>query len=134
MKNALPKRLHATELRDLAKHAELGAREDCACRLQLAKGWESMPEERWPSQLMELQGTLRDPSIDEPTFEEFHPAGTRYESPDAPIAIDFFPFNRCDVYRCTACGLAVLRYTEYGGYYVDHRVRRVDASLIVDPA
>jgi len=93
-----------------------------------------MPEERWPSQLMELQGTLRDPSIEEPTFEESHPAGTRYESPGAPIAVGFFPFNRCDVYRCTACALAVLRYTEYGGYYVDHRVRCVDASLIVDPA
>jgi hypothetical protein len=133
MRDALPRRLHASDLRELATQGELGGTgEDCGCRLRHAKGWESMPEERWPSQLMELQGTLRDPSIEEPTFEEFHPAGTRYESPGAPIAIDFFPFNRCDVYRCTACGLLVLRYTEYGGYYVDHRVRRVEASLIVD--
>jgi len=25
-----------------------------------------------------------------------------------------------------------LKYTEYGGYYVDHRVRLVDAAKVVD--
>ena len=82
---------------------------------------------------MELQGTLRDPSLDEPTFEKFHPQGTRYASAQAPVAVRFFPFNRCDVYRCRDCGLLVLGYTEYGGYYVDHRVRCVKAARIVDP-
>ena len=66
------------------------------------------------------------------TFEEYHPNGTRYESPQAPIAPGFFPFNRCDVFACGHCGCAVLKYTEYGGYYVDHRVRRVDPDLVVD--
>lgn len=27
---------------------------------------------------------------------------------------------------------AVLKYTEYGGYYIDQRVRLVDAALIID--
>jgi hypothetical protein len=127
------RRLQATQLRGLALEAErAGTTGRCACGLRQAAGWESVPDERWPSQLMELQGTLRDPSVDEPTFEEFHPAGTRYDSPEAPIAVDYFPFNRCDVYRCSVCLLPVLRYTEFGGYYVDHRARCVKSALVVD--
>lgn len=83
---------------------------------------------------MRLVGTLRKPQQDdqaELTFEEFHPDGTRYESANAPIAPGYFPFNRCNVHACTRCGCAVLKYTEFGGYYVDHRVRLVDAALVV---
>ena len=36
------------------------------------------------------------------------------------------------VYGCQQCGCAVLKYTEYGGYYIDQRVRLVDAALITD--
>jgi hypothetical protein len=102
----------------------------CPCGLQRATSWESITEERWPQALMQKVGTLRDEDIAEPTFEEWHPDGTRYDSPDAPVSVRHFPFNRCDVYRCTACSRLVLRYTEFGGYYIDHRVRLLDASLI----
>jgi len=67
----------------------------------------------------------------EATFEEFHPSGTRYDSPQAPVAPTFFPYNRCDVFACSHCGCGVLKYTEYGGYYVDHRVRLVNPDLVV---
>ena len=76
-------------------------------------------------------GTLRDPDIHEPTTDEHHPNGSRYASPDAPVAVRFFPYNVSDVYACGACSKVVMRYTEFGGYYVDHRVRELDASLIV---
>ena len=133
MAHETPPRLRAADLRKLTAEADdFGADKNCSCRLLHAVGWESIPDERWPAGLMELQGTLRDAELHEPTFEEFHPAGTRYDSSDAPVAIDFFPFNRCDVYRCVACKLVVLRYTEYGGYYVDHRARCVKTSLIVN--
>jgi hypothetical protein len=36
------------------------------------------------------------------------------------------------VYGCQQCGCAVLKYTEYGGYYIDQRVRLVDAALVTD--
>jgi hypothetical protein len=126
-------RLGAVELRQFAEAAERASPDPtCACRLHAATSWESLTEERWPAILMEPLGTLRDSSVDEPTFEEFHPHGTRYDSSDAPIAVQFFPFNRCDVYRCRSCSIIVLRYTEYGGYYVDHRVRRIaSASQVV---
>ena len=128
------RKIDATELRQLAEaSARAAPKAGCACRLKFAAGWESISEERWPAALMECLGTLRDASVDEPTFEEFHPEGTRYDSPDAPIAVQYFPFNRCDVFRCRSCSLLVLRYTEYGGYYVDHRVRCVTASTCIHP-
>ncbi len=123
--------LSAEELRKVAQ----GRPEQCTCALKACRGWESVSDDRWPAGQMTPVGTLRHPLPEgqtELTFEEFHPDGTRYESPDAPVALGYFPFNRCDVFVCTRCGCAVLKYTEYGGYYVDHRVRLVDADLVVD--
>lgn len=104
----------------------------CTCGLGACTGWTSVTEERWPAALMTQLATLRDPEVYEPTFEEYHPAGTRYDDPAAPVAPAFFPYNRSDVWRCQACRRLVLRYTEFGGYYVDHRVRVLDPALIVD--
>lgn len=123
--------LDAAGLKQLAQ-ASAPTASLCRCRLEGATAWESITEERWPVALMQQVGTLRDPELHEPTFEEWHPAGTRYDSPDAPISVRHFPYNRCDVYRCTSCTRLVLRYTEFGGYYIDHRVRVVDAALVID--
>ena len=103
----------------------------CNCALGACTGWESFTEERWPKDQMRQLGTLRDPAIYEPTTEEYHPNGTRYDAPDAPVAVDFFPYNRCDVHACKQCKRVVLRYTEFGGYYVDHRARQLDPALVV---
>ena len=103
----------------------------CSCALGACKGWESFTEDRWPKDQMRALGTLRDPDIYEPTAAEFHPQGTRYASPEAPIAVKFFPCNVSDVFACGTCKRVVMRYTEFGGYYVDHRVREVDAALVV---
>ena len=104
----------------------------CQCSLQHCAGWESVNDTAWPAQQMALVATLRNPDVYEPTFEEQHPNGTRYESADAPVALKFFPYNRCDVHACSKCQQHVLRYTEFGGYYVDHRARRLNAELITD--
>ena len=103
----------------------------CTCALGACPSWESFTEDRWPGQWVQRLGTLRDPAVDEPTLEELHPDGTRYGSPDAPLALKFFPCNRCDAYACNRCGRTLLRYTEYGGYYVDHRVREVTPERVV---
>jgi len=105
----------------------------CSCSLGGCAGWESLSEERWPANQMQQIATLRDPELHEPTFEEQHPLGTRYDSPDAPVAVKFFPYNRCDIWRCGPCQRHLLRYTEFGGYYVDHRVRTLSPKLdIID--
>ena len=97
----------------------------CACALKTCAGWSSISEGDWPKAQLVAQASLRDPNVDEPTFEEQHPNGTRYESPDAPVALKCFPYNRCDVFACQQCQQTVLRYTEFGGYYVDPRARRI---------
>ena len=104
----------------------------CLCSLQRCAGWESITDTEWPSTQLQAVGTFRDPELYEPTFEEHHPNGTRYDSPDAPISVKHFPYNRCDVFACSRCHQHVLRYTEFGGYYVDHRARRVNQTLVCD--
>lgn len=113
----------------------------CTCSVGACAGWESVTEDRWPAAQMTCIGTLRAAPADpyagteaEPTFEEFHPDGTRYESPNAPIAPRFFPYNRCDVLACSQCQRVLLKYTEFGGYYVDHRVRALQPERVVDAA
>jgi hypothetical protein len=115
----------------LKTQAEQRSPHNCRCALGACKGWESFTEDRWPKSQMQALGTLRDPDIYEPTAEEFHPQGTRYAAPDAPIAVKFFPYNVSDVFACSTCEKVVMRYTEFGGYYVDHRVREVDSTLVV---
>jgi hypothetical protein len=125
-----PKCLSSDALQALAKNVAT----NCSCSLKVCKGWESISEARWPATHMQAAGTLR-PELPEGqfelSFEEFHPKGTRYDSDDAPIAVDYFPYNRCDVFKCSTCQGAVLKYTEYGGYYVDTRARLVDPEMIV---
>ena len=96
-------------------------------------GWESVPG-GFDRDALRRVGTLRRADDEDPTLHEYHPAGTSAWSPDAPIAPGFFPYNRCDVWECAGCRRAFLRYTEYGGYYVEERIRPVDATLIVDAA
>jgi hypothetical protein len=103
----------------------------CQCSLQHCAGWESVSDAVWPAQHMTHVATLRDPDVHEPTFEEQHTQGTRYESADAPVVLKFFPYNRCDVYACGRCQQHALRYTEFGGYYVDPRARRLNPELII---
>ncbi len=124
---AIPLLQSAAELRALLDNAPTP--QPCACSLVRCPGWTSLTEERWPADQMQQVATLRDPEIYEPTFEEHHPHGTRYDSPDAPVALKYFPYNRCDVWRCRSCGGHLLRYTEFGGYYVDHRVRELSPQL-----
>ena len=121
-------KLDSTTLAALAK-AHTPA--PCKCALGACTGWESFTEDRWPKDRMRPLGSLRDPDIYEPTVEEFHPHGTRYASPDAPLAVNFFPCNISDVYACDRCQQVVLRYTEFGGYYVDHRLREIDPARVL---
>jgi hypothetical protein len=125
--------LNSTQLKALAKQSL----NQCTCALKICKGWESVSNDRWPSKQLKLEGTLRRELAQgetEQSFEEFHPNGTRYDSPDAPVALNYFPYNRADVFGCQQCECAILKCTEYGGYYIDQRVRLVDASLVVDAA
>ena len=119
----------AAELRSAIAGASPQA---CSCALGACTGWESLAEYRWEAQQMTQVATLRDTDVEEPTLAERHPQGTRYDAPDAPVAIRFFPYNRSDVRHCARCDRHLLRYTELGGYNVDHRIRALSPGNIID--
>lgn len=102
---------------------------DCDCRRLVCPGWESVGSPPGEPLLRHL-GSLRDEADDEPTVAEHHADGSSYWSARAPIATTFFPYNRCEVWACRHCGRGFLQYTEYGGYYVDHRLREIDPDLV----
>lgn len=130
MTSSPPALLERDDILRLARQS--AAAEPCdRCAAVARPGWEALPG-GFDASVLERVGTLRPPGADEPTVEEFHPHGTHAWSPDAPIALGWFPYNRCDVWQCTACARAYLRYTEYGGYYQEERIRPLSLGLIVD--
>lgn len=74
----------------------------------------------FPVELLRRVGSLISDPYAEPSYAEYDPAGTGYWSVDASIALRYFPYNRCDLAQCSACGRAYLRYTEAGGYYTEN--------------
>jgi hypothetical protein len=102
-----------------------------ACSALVCPGWEAMAP-GFERSALERVGTLRDAANEDPTVAEWHPDGTHGWSPQAPIAPAWFPYNRCDAWRCTSCARPFLRYTEYGGYYTEERIRELAARLVVD--
>ncbi|MFT3811963.1 MAG: hypothetical protein QM740_01165 [Acidovorax sp.] len=120
--------LTASELHSLADEPQPRCA-DCA-KLWRHPGWESISGAMQVGQLQRV-GTLVQEGNDR--LDEFHPQGTQLWSPDAPIALGWHPYNRCTVWRCRQCAAAFLRYTEYGGYYEEERIRPLLPDLIVAP-
>jgi hypothetical protein len=104
----------------------------CSCNKESLAAWRALPLNLELDRFEEV-GTLFDDPYDEPTFAEFHPAGTRYDSETAPIAPAFYPYNRSTVARCLDCGRHYLRYNEAGGYFTELRIRALQPELVVDP-
>lgn len=119
-----------TMLRQLAL-ASMTVTAPCSCTAVSLAAWTALPLTLELDCFKEV-GTLLDDPYDEPTFAEYHPAGTRYESDDAPIAPRFYPYNRCTVARCTRCERHYLRYNEAGGYFTELRIRALQPALMVD--
>jgi len=103
----------------------------CACCSTPLTGWASLPV-FFPEAQVRRIGTLILGKVDEATVAEFHPEGTDYWAPQAPIAPRYFPFNRCDAWECSVCSRVYLRYTEGGGYFVDQRIRALTHAALVD--
>lgn len=105
----------------------------CSCNRVSLAAWSALPLTLELDRFEQI-GTLFDDPYDEPTFAEYHPAGTRYESATAPIAPDFYPYNRCTVARCLDCDRHYLRYNEAGGYFTELRIRALQPELLADTA
>jgi hypothetical protein len=112
--------------------AAIGPADGCThCAALHCDSWESVPLPLEPPQLVAL-GTLRDPAIDEPRYDERLPPGMDTWHPRAPVAVLHAPYNRSTVWCCPQCRRGFLQYTEHGGYYVDHRLRMIDPALVGD--
>jgi hypothetical protein len=123
--------LNAATLLELARDAQQRATEPCTCTKTPLDGWQSQPLSLDETQFEEI-GTLLPQDDPEPTFSEYLPGKTSYWSADAPIAPHYFPYNRSTVWQCSLCARLYLRYVEGGGYFVDRRIRAVQADLIED--
>ena len=124
--------LSADAIRELAaRHKPVAG---CRCAGLRCAGWETLSATFDETLLRRAGRASGADAYDEPTHEEYHPAGTRYDSPAAPIALGHFPYNRCEVWQCVHCARPFLRYTEYGGYYIDHRIRELDPARVIDSA
>ena len=105
----------------------------CSCIAVPLAAWQALPLSLELERFDDI-GTLLDDPYAEPTFAEYHPAGTHYSDADAPIAPRYYPFNRCTVARCALCGRVYLRYNEAGGYFTELRIRALQPGLLVDAA
>ena len=101
------------------------------CEALRCDSWESVSAPLGPPLLLQV-GTLRDPAIDEPRYDELLPTGMDTWHPRAPVAVLYAPYNRSTGWCCPQCRRGFLQYTEHGGYYVDHRLRVIDPALICD--
>lgn len=119
-----------TTLKDLAQ-ASAAVTQACSCNKVSLDAWRALPMTLELNRFEDI-GVLFDDPYDEPTFAEYHPAGTRYESEAAPIALHYYPYNRCSVARCLDCGRHYLRYNEAGGYFTELRIRALRPELIVE--
>lgn len=122
------KELDTSQLLQIAQSPQ--TQSECeSCAPLSCKGWESMPS-GFDSEILIPVGTLRIEGAQE-SWDEHHPDGTNQWSSDAPISATHYPYNRSDVFECKSCKRKYLRYTEYGGYYLDERIRELNPDLIV---
>ena len=124
---------HPMSETDLQAYADKAAtRQRCAeCVALWRPGWESVSGAMMMAHLEPVGVLSTETTWDR--LDEFHPERTNLWSPAAPIALGWYPYNRCTLWRCKGCSAAFLRYTEYGGYYEDERTRPLLADLIVTP-
>ncbi len=121
-------KLNKELLLDIARHPK--ALKSClVCSGLSCPGWMSVPG-YFDLNKLQVVGTLKTEGAEE-CWDEHHPDGTNLWSDDAPISIEHHPYNRSDVLECIHCNRMFLHYTEYGGYYLDQRIRELTAQLIV---
>lgn len=122
----MPVFITAQELFHLASQAQAKCPDCLHCN---CVSWEPMPtgfeKNNYPA-----IGSLEYEGSDQ-IWEEFHSENTYLWSENAPIATKYFPYNRCSVLQCHRCKTIYLTYTEYGGYYIEPRIRHVPPDLIV---
>lgn len=123
------------DLNDMNALAAASARitQACDCGIDACREWTRVPA-TFPQAQMRTVGTLAGDPYAEPSYAEYHPHASHYWSPEAPVALRHFPYNRCAVQQCSVCQRCCLTYVEAGGYYVEPRMRALAGQVVVDVA
>jgi len=61
---------------------------------------------------------------------EYHPNGTNYGSKDAPIAVNYYPYNISEIHECLNCHAVFLTYVEIDYHSPQNKVKYVSSQLI----
>ncbi|UUQ66453.1 hypothetical protein NLK61_07375 [Pseudomonas fuscovaginae UPB0736] len=104
---------------------------ECTCLQRSLEGWSSWPVGYREEAFIEI-GTLAKYPPEEAVIDEYHPQGTTYWSPQAPIAPLYYPYNQSSVWCCSHCRRLYLRHNDDGAYHVERRIRMVQPTLVVD--
>jgi hypothetical protein len=102
----------------------------CACIRGLSHGWEALPSVLATGTLLRLIGNVSNVQEENHTLDEYHPNGTHFWSEEAPICFAFYPYNICEVWGCTQCARAFLRFADTGAYHAEPRIRILQSTLI----
>lgn len=106
--------------------------ETCSvCKKQGLKQWSNITDEIEGNLIPVAEFNHSETSINRNGYTEYHPDGTNYWSPDAPIAVHYYPYHECQIKVCSLCSAVFLTYTDYSGHGPQHRIRYVDEKLIV---
>lgn len=122
--------INAQTLLDLAVNAS-AITTDCDCLQRNLEGWTSWPVGYREEAFTQIGTLARYPS-EEAVIDEYHPQGTTYWSPDAPIAPLYYPYNQCTVWCCGNCQRVYIRHNDDGAYHVERRIRMLQPRLIID--
>ncbi len=80
---------------------------------------------------LEFIGTTANPtSIAQHGYTEY-PSVFNYWSPDSPIALAYYPYHDCQVYRHKLSGCYFFIYSEQGGHVPERRCRLIRQHLII---
>ncbi|KRW60040.1 hypothetical protein AO726_13240 [Pseudomonas sp. TTU2014-080ASC] len=104
---------------------------DCGCLRYDLVGWGSWPVGLYEDSFIKI-GTLAKYSPEDAIIEEYHPHGTTYWSPEAPIAPRYYPYNQSTLWQCGKCARLYLRHNDDGAYHVAPRIRRVQYGLVIN--
>lgn len=106
------------------------ASKDCRCQRGLSEGWETFSKALEVADLLRPVGRVGHEESEEATLDEYHPNGTHFWSVDAPIHLDFYPYNISSIWQCKCCGRVYMRFTDAGAYHAEQRIRVLVTSLL----
>lgn len=105
--------------------------EDCDDIYQKYQAWRKL--DTADDKRMVYLGSLVPDNPDQVSSLKEFPSFEQYWSKEAPIALAYYPYYGCEVYRLKSCSSLYLIYTEFAGHAPEKRCRLLQKRLIQTP-